>query len=97
MDDIKVKLQNLERLIMSQGINKEILSFSEACIYLDVSDSHLYKMTSRTVIPHYKPNGKKIYFKRQELDNWMLSNKQLSNEEIEQQAQNFLIKRGRAK
>ena len=96
MDELKSKIENLERLMLSQGINKEILSFAEACLYLDVSESHLYKMTSKAVIPHYKPNGKKIYFKRAELDNWMLSNKQLSKEEVEQQAQIFLRKKGRA-
>jgi hypothetical protein len=46
-------------------------------------------------VPCYKPNGKKIYFNRKELDEWLLSNKQSSQEEIEQQAANYLINKGR--
>jgi hypothetical protein len=36
-----------------------------------------------------------LYFNRKELDNWLLSNRQSSQEEIEQQAANYLIKKGR--
>ena len=78
-------------------LKKEVLTFNEAAIYLEVSHSLLYKMTSTKLIPAYKPNGKKLYFNRKELDNWLLSNKQLSQEEIGQQAANYLIKKGRVK
>lgn len=76
-------------------LKKEVLNFNEAAIYLEVSHSHLYKMTSTSVVPCHKPNGKKIYFSRKELDSWLLSNRQSSQEEIEQQAANYLIKKGR--
>jgi len=73
MDEIIKRLERLERLIESQGITtKEVLNFNEACQYLELSQSHLYKLTSTGAIPHYKPNGKKIYFNRHELDGWLL-------------------------
>jgi excisionase family DNA binding protein len=90
------KLDSIERMLTEQNmLKKEVLSFNEAAIYLEVSHSHLYKMTSTGVIPSYKPNGKKLYFNRKELDSWLLSNRQSSQEEIEQQAANYLIKKGR--
>jgi hypothetical protein len=54
-------------------------------------------MTSTGLIPSYKPNGKKLYFNRKELDLWLLSNKQFTKEEIEQQAADFLFKKGRGR
>ena len=45
------------------------LSFSEAAEYLDVSKSHLYKLTSQAKIPHFKPN-KRLYFYKIELTEW---------------------------
>ncbi len=53
---------------------KEIMSFREALAYLDVSESFLYKLTSNCKIVFFKPNKGKIYFKRIDLDNWMLQN-----------------------
>ena len=55
-------------------LSKNILSLDEAVGYLGVSRSFLYKLTSKGVITHSKPNGKLIYFKRENLDKWMLQN-----------------------
>ena len=98
MDEIIKRLERLERLIESQSINtKDVLNFNEACQYLELSQSHLYKLTSSGAIPHYKPNGKKIYFNRPELDTWLLRNRSTSKDEIEQQAADYLVKNGRVK
>ena len=97
MDSIVLeKLNSIKKMLMEQNmLKKEVLTFNEAAIYLEVSHSHLYKMTSTGVVPSYKPNGKKLYFNRKELDSWLLSNKQCSQEEIEQQAANYLLEKGR--
>jgi excisionase family DNA binding protein len=95
-DLIFQKLESIEQMLTEQNIlRKDVLTFNETAIYLGVSHSHLYKMTSTGVIPSYKPNGKKLYFNRHELDAWLLSNKQYSQDEIEQEAANYLIKKGR--
>jgi len=64
--------------------SKEVLSFKEACQYLSVSNSWLYKLTHRRMIPFYRPNGKMIYFKKTDLNNWLLRNRVSTDEEIEQ-------------
>lgn len=92
------KLNSIEKLIVEQQtMQKQVLNFNETCKYLELSQSHLYKLTSTGAIPHYKPNGKKIYFNRPELDQWLLRNKIDSLDEIEQKAANFLISKGKIK
>lgn len=94
--NILEKLERIEKLLETQqAMQKQVLNFNDACIYLELSQSHLYKLTSTGSIPHYKPNGKKLYFNRQELDNWLLRNRSNSTDEIEHEAANYLIKKGR--
>lgn len=65
----------VENLTKAQIISqKEILSFKESLLYLDISESFLYKLTSKKEINFSKPNGGKIYFRRKDLDEWMLQN-----------------------
>lgn len=94
--NILSKLERIEKLLEAQqAMQKQVLNFNDTCIYLELSQSHLYKLTSTGSIPHYKPNGKKLYFKREELDTWLLRNRSNSIDEIEQEAANYLIKKGR--
>jgi len=98
--DVKIieRLESIEKLLLEQQtLQKQVLNFNETCRYLELSQSHLYKLTSTGAIPHYKPNGKKIYFQRLELDQWLLRNRMDSQEEIEQQAADYLIKKGKVK
>ncbi|WP_229714443.1 MULTISPECIES: helix-turn-helix domain-containing protein [Flavobacteriaceae] len=84
-------------LQIQQVMQKQVLNFNETCKYLELSQSHLYKLTSTAAIPHYKPNGKKLYFQREELDQWLLRNRMDSQDEIEQQAANYLMNRPKVK
>ncbi len=96
MDEILERLDKIERLIQSQNlVQKDVLNFNEACAYLELSQSHLYKLTSTRQIPHFCPQGKKLYFNRHELDAWLQRNRQTTTEEIEKQAANYIIKKAR--
>lgn len=67
----------LERLtLLEENIytTKNMFTFMEACAYLGVSESLLYKLTSTKEIPHYKPRGKMVYFDKAELDAWLKQN-----------------------
>lgn len=86
------KLNKLELRIGEQNLlMKEVLNFNDACNYLDISASHLYKLTSQKSIPHFCPQGKKLYFNRTELDEWLQRNRQSSTDEIETMAANYLL------
>lgn len=65
---------------------KNELTIKEAAKYLGVSVSTLYKMTMHNEIPFYRPGKRRIYFKRQELDQWMITNRQATNEEMQRDA-----------
>lgn len=98
MDNINLKLDRIEKMLqMQQTLQKKVLNLNETCTYLELSQSHLYKLTSTGSIPHYKPNGKKLYFQRDELDTWLLRNRMDSHDEIEQKAADYLISKGRIK
>lgn len=77
--------------------HKEILSFKESLIYLDVSESFLYKLTSKRAIEFTKPNGGKIYFKKKSLDNWMLQTESINARVLEEDVFNHLKRNGNGK
>ncbi len=69
---------------------KEVLTSEEAARYMGISKSYLYKLTMRQQIPFYKPMGKMCYFKRDELEQWLLQNRYETAEELEERADEFL-------
>jgi len=71
------KKEEKQSSLLLHSFSKEILSLKEASSYLDVSESLLYKLTSNRKIKFYKPNRGRIYFKRVDLDHWMLQNEQV--------------------
>ena len=76
----------------TENLNKEIFNFNDACQFLDYSKSYLYKLTYSRQIEHYKPNGKKLYFKRSDLEAWLLRNRVKTADEIEQEAIDYVVK-----
>lgn len=54
---------------------KKVLTLQECADFSGISISHLYKLTATNNIPHYKPNGKMVYFDRVEIENYLLTNK----------------------
>lgn len=90
------KLTEIANKLDEQNLlQKTVLNFNEACIFLDVSPSHLYKLTSTKSIPHFCPQGKKLYFKRSELDDWLQRNRQSSTDEIDAMATEYILKNKR--
>lgn len=82
MDYLKIeeRLDRIERLLTT---SKDILTFEEACEYMGVSRSFLYKLTSRRQIPHSKPNGKMIFFEKKKINLWLLQNTRKSKADLE--------------
>ena len=64
-----MELINIDTPIIGE---KRVLNFKEVCDYTGFSASHLYKLTSARKIPHYSPGGKMLFFKLEELENWLL-------------------------
>ena len=90
------KLTEIANKLSEQNmLQKAVLNLNEAAKYLDISESHLYKLTSTRQIPHFCPQGKKLYFKREELDQWLLRNRQTASEEIDRMAADYVIRNKR--
>jgi len=85
----------LEMILAALLLTKEVLDVEEAARFTKLTESYLYKLTSRQEIPHYKPRGKKVYFKRTELESWLLQHKVKSSTEIQTEAGNHVAKGGR--
>ena len=53
-------------------MEKQFLGLKEAALFLNISESTLYKKSMRNEIPKYKPNNGKIFFKIEDLNNYIL-------------------------
>ena len=57
------------------NITRSFLSLEEASKYLGVSRATMYSYTYKKVLPYYKPQGRKVYFKKSDLENFVLNEK----------------------
>jgi len=95
LQSIDDRLRNIETLLLSQ---KTVLNFEEVAAYTGLSKSYLYKLTSSGGIPCFKPQGKHIYFNKQEIDKWLMQNRKATNLELDNQAATFVtLQKGIAK
>ena len=83
-NNILIQLAELRRL-MIMGV-KNVLSVEDLCLLLDTTRNNIYRMTSEKKIPFYKPLRGKIFFKREEIEAWLLRNRSASLDEIESKA-----------
>jgi len=86
--DVKAELTALKKLVQ---LNKQVLTLNEFCAYAGISKSNAYHLTSTGKIRHSKPNGKLIYIDRFDADDYMRQNTITSMDDIQQEANNFLI------
>lgn len=92
IQEINGKLDRIERLTLIAA--KPILDIQEAVLFTGFSLGHLYRLTSNKEIPHYKKD-RKLYFKKSELEEWMLETRVLTNDEIDAQAAKHIITKRR--
>ena len=55
--------------------SKEVLTASETAVYLGVTRTQLHMFMAEGEIPFYSPIDGKSYFKRSELEQWLLRNR----------------------
>lgn len=85
------KLERIERLL--QGHQKTIFNVEELCEYTGFKKAYVYVLVHKGLIPYSKPNGKLLFFEKEEIDSWLLQNKSKSVGQIEQEAQRYFRKR----
>ena len=67
----------------------EVLNAEQAAEFLHIAKQTLYSMTSRRKIPFYK-NGKKILFRRGDLEEWLDAGKHEQEKNIQRQALRYV-------
>ena len=72
---------------------RTLLTTEEAATYMGIKKSYLHKLMMKKEISFFKPNGKLCYFDRQDLDKWMRRIRVASNQEIDSQAQGYILKK----
>ncbi len=82
--ELKEQLNRLEQLMIAG--TKEVLSLDECATFTGYSKNHLYRLTSQRAIPFYKPMGGTIYFKKSEIEDWLLRNRQATDAELNSRA-----------
>lgn len=85
---LEMRVEELEQMLFT---SKNVLSFDEASKFLNLSKSYLYKLTSGNLIPHYKPQGKMLYFEKVDLEAWLRQNPIKTRAQIEQEAQKYIL------
>ena len=86
LKELVVQLENIEALLLTQ---KNVLNVSEVLLLTGLSKSYMYKLTSTGGIPCYKPQGKQIFFKKDEVESWLLQNRKATNKELDSLASTY--------
>jgi excisionase family DNA binding protein len=97
---ILARLDRIEKAIASLNntnpiqVNNAPMDVKDLSEYLKLSVSAIYKLTSTSEIPHYK-SGKRLYFKKEEIDEWIFSNRIKTRDDIENEAMEYIRKNPR--
>lgn len=93
MKQIFDALLEIKTMLTEGNLNeKKVLTLNEACKYTGLSKSKLYKMSCNQKVSVSKPEGK-LFFKRLDLDNYMLSNYIPSKKNITDNISNYFSKK----
>ena len=77
--------------IKPSDVKNPVMTISEASDFLNLAKSTIYGMVCRNEIPVSK-KGKKLYFDREELTNWVKKGRRKTTDEIQLEAEGYLNK-----
>lgn len=99
LDDIKHAIRNELKNFFADVEDKksddEIAGIELAIEITGLAKATIYSLVSERRIPHSK-RGKKLYFSRRELLEWLANGKRKTADEIAEEAVNFEVKRKEA-
>ena len=94
--EIQQKLESIEQLLLELNKNQpetdKIFTVSEAADFLDLSTATIYGLVSKGELPVMK-RSKRCYFSKLELIAYLKKGRRKTNEEIEAEADKYLMKR----
>lgn len=81
------RLKAIERMTLLAA--KNVLVLDDVALLTGYSPKYLRLLIARREIPHYR-RGNRLYFSRDEIDEWMLEQRIPTNGEIEVQAVGYI-------
>lgn len=84
--EFKALSEQLDRIEAATTLAaKDVIRIEEASLFTGFSVGHLYNLTSKRQIPHYK-QGSALFFKKAELEAWLTETRIASERELEMAA-----------
>lgn len=80
LEKIEARLDRIEKYTLLNA--KRVLTVEDVALLSGVTKRTVYRMTNANRIPYYRPNGKEIYFDREEVERWLLSNRHATDAEL---------------
>jgi excisionase family DNA binding protein len=88
-EKLKNELQEIKQLTLLN--TKRVLTMNDVALLTGLSKSHIYRLVCYKHIPHYKQGGKITYFEKNEIEDWMLSRRIKTTQEIDEEATGYVI------
>lgn len=85
---IEERIERIEKLLIINA--KQVLNAGECALMLGISESRVRHLACDKDIPHYK-KGKLLFFKKSEIEDWMLRDRVPTNEEIREKASTYCL------
>ena len=98
------RLDNIEKMLLelskkevlehARSNSEDIMTVDQLAEYLTIAKQTIYGLCSAKDLPYFK-RGKRVYFKRGEIDNWLKLGKRKSRDELQEEAAEFVRKHPR--
>jgi len=88
--ELLAKLERIEQLTLLSA--KDVFNMDDLAAYTGMSKGYLYRLVCERQIPYYKGNGKMNFFKREDINAWLLQNRIKSQAEIAAAAAAYVVK-----
>ena len=89
------KLNNIEKAIeklnTSSNSDDDFMNIEQVASFVGLSKATVYGLTHERKIPHFKA-GKRLYFKKSDIVNWITKNRVNTKQEIDQMADEYIFK-----
>ena len=80
------ELREIRKLL---ALQKEILTLEEFSTYAGISKNQAYHLTSKKKVPHFRPVGKMIYFRKEDVIEFLSQNPIHSEKTIKNKSVNI--------
>lgn len=68
-----------------------IMNMKQVMELTGYTQSYIYNLVHKKMIPVYKPNGGRLFFVKEEIEQWLLGGRQMTSEEMHKEADKILL------